>query len=170
MTISHDTLATVARAAAAAIARRYNVPACDREDFEHDVVVRVLEHRDTFDPTRATLDTWTWRVAERLLVSQHRRRRVASRATLDPKLRALTAQSEDLHPPDVRYERAAQRRAVRRFLERTRPSWARVLVMRYFDDHSAVEVAAAEGLQYIATTSLLDRARRAAAVALTEVA
>lgn len=169
MTISHDTLVTVARAAAAVIARRYNVPACDREDFAHDVCVRLLEHRDAFDPARATLDTWAWRIAERLLVSQHRRRRVAAGALCDPKLRALTAQSEDLLPPDVRYERAAAQQAVRKFLDGTRPSWSRVLVMRYLDDHTAAEVATSEGLRYIATTSLLDRARRAAAHALTGV-
>ena len=116
-------------------------------------------------PRRATLDTWVWCIAERMVISQRRKRRVASRNALDPKLAALTAQSEELLPPDVRYERAAARHAVHRFLAGTRPRWSSLLVARYFDERTPTEIAATSGCTPVAVGVALDRAKRAALAA-----
>ncbi|MBP3954763.1 sigma-70 family RNA polymerase sigma factor [Gemmata sp. G18] len=37
----------------------------DREDLEHDLVVRVLEQRERFAPARGTWAAFVWRVVER---------------------------------------------------------------------------------------------------------
>jgi RNA polymerase sigma-70 factor, ECF subfamily len=56
------------------------------EDITHDVFQRAWERRDMFDPRRASFITWIFRIAQNMVIDQHRKPAISRPADLDPNL------------------------------------------------------------------------------------
>ncbi|MBU1187143.1 MAG: RNA polymerase sigma factor [Acidobacteria bacterium] len=58
------------------IKRTTNLP--DPEDAVHDVFLRIIDKASSFDPTRASFQTWMFRVARNLCIDRHRHKKAVT--------------------------------------------------------------------------------------------
>lgn len=142
----------------------------DAEDLVQETILRAWKARDRYDPTRASVRTWLYRIATNACLSalEGRARR--------PLPSGLGAPSEDpaapltpasdipwLQPfPDARFDlgmRADLRLALVAAMQFLPPRQRAVLVLREVLDFSASEVAAQLGTTVPAVNSALQRAR-----------
>jgi RNA polymerase sigma-70 factor (ECF subfamily) len=155
----------------------------EAEDLVQDTMLRAWQARDRYDPSRASVRTWLYRIAANACLSA-----LAGRARR-PLPSGLGAPSDDpaapltpapgipwLQPfPDARFDpgvRADLRLALIAALQLLPPRQRAVLVLREVLQFTAAEVAAQLGTTVPAVNSALQRARAALAGApgLTEVA
>jgi RNA polymerase sigma-70 factor (ECF subfamily) len=149
----------------------------DAEDAVQDVLERAWRARDSFDPERASLATWCFRIARNVCVDRLREfpRRPLPRDLQDPGLEVGAPLVPALDVPwlmpaptgwctssDV--ERSAEqahdvRLAVTAMLQGLPPRQRGVLVLRDVLDFSAVETAAVLEMSVPAVNSALQRAR-----------
>jgi RNA polymerase sigma-70 factor, ECF subfamily len=146
----------------------------DAEDLVQETMLRAWKARDRYDPTRASVRTWLYRIAANACLSalEGRARR--------PLPSGLGAPSEDpaapltpasdvpwLEPfPDARFDpgmRADMRLALVAAMQLLPPRQRAVLVLREVLEFSASEVAAQLGTTVAAVNSALQRARAALA-------
>jgi len=146
----------------------------DAEDLVQETMLRAWKARDRYDPTRASVRTWLYRIATNLCLSalEGRARR--------PLPSGLGAPSEDpgapltpaldvpwLEPfPDARFDmgtRADMRLALVAAMQLLPPRQRAVLMLRDVLEFSAAEVAAQLGTTVAAVNSALQRARAALA-------
>jgi RNA polymerase sigma-70 factor (ECF subfamily) len=142
----------------------------DAEDLVQDTMLRAWKARDRYDPTRASVRTWLYRIATNACLSALKGR--ARR----PLPSGLGAPSEDpaapltpavdipwLQPfPDARFDpgmRADLRLALVAAMQLLPPRQRAVLVLREVLDFTASEVAAQLGTTVPAVNSALQRAR-----------
>jgi len=155
----------------------------EAEDLVQDTMLRAWQARDRYDPTRASVRTWLYRIAANACLTA-----LAGRARR-PLPSGLGAPSDDpaapltpafdipwLQPfPDARFDpvrRADLRLALIAALQLLPPRQRAVLVLREVLQFTAAEVATQLGTSVPAVNSALQRARAALAGApgLTEVA
>ena len=155
----------------------------EAEDLVQDTMLRAWQARDRYDPTRASVRTWLYRIAANACLTA-----LAGRARR-PLPSGLGAPSDDprapltpafgipwLQPfPDARFDpgaRADLRLALIAALQLLPPRQRAVLVLREVLQFTAAEVATQLGTTVPAVNSALQRARAALAGApgLTEVA
>jgi RNA polymerase sigma-70 factor, ECF subfamily len=146
----------------------------DAEDLAQETMMRAWTARDRYDPTRASVRTWLYRIAANACLSalEGRARR--------PLPSGLGAPSQDpgapltpafdipwLQPyPDARFDmgtRADMRLALVAAMQLLPPRQRAVLVLREVLEFSAAEVAAQLGTTVPAVNSALQRARAALA-------
>jgi RNA polymerase sigma-70 factor, ECF subfamily len=146
----------------------------DAEDVAQETMMRAWKARDRYDPARASVRTWLYRIAANACLSalEGRARR--------PLPSGLGAPSQDpgapltpafdiawLQPfPDARFDlgtRAGMRLALVAAMQLLPPRQRAVLVLREVLEFSAAEVAAQLGTTVPAVNSALQRARAALA-------
>jgi RNA polymerase sigma-70 factor (ECF subfamily) len=146
----------------------------DAEDLAQETLLRAWKARDRYDPSRASVRTWLYRIATNACLSalEGRARR--------PLPSGLGAPSQDpgapltpsfdvpwLQPfPDARFDagmRADMRLALVAAMQLLPPRQRAVLVLREVLEFSAAEVAAQLGSTVPAVNSALQRARAALA-------
>ncbi len=146
----------------------------DAEDLVQETMLRAWKARDRYDPTRASVRTWLYRIATNACLSALKGR--ARR----PLPSGLGAPSDDpaapltaalgipwLQPfPDARFDlgtRADMRLALVAAMQVLPPRQRAVLVLREVLEFSSAEVAAQLGTTVAAVNSALQRARAALA-------
>jgi RNA polymerase sigma-70 factor, ECF subfamily len=146
----------------------------DAEDVVQETMLRAWKARDRYDPTRASVRTWLYRIATNacLTALEGRARR--------PLPSGLGAPSQDPHAPltpaldipwlqpfpDARFDlgmRSDMRLALVAAMQLLPPRQRAVLVLREVLDFSAAEVAVQLGTTVPAVNSALQRARSALA-------
>jgi RNA polymerase sigma-70 factor (ECF subfamily) len=148
----------------------------DAEDVVQEVMVRAWKARDRYDPARASVRTWVYRIATNACLSalEGKGRRPLPSGLGGPSddVRAALTPAMDvpwLQPfPDGRYEadvRAGLRLAWVAALQVLPAKQRAVLVLREVLEFSAVEVAEQLGTTVPAVNSALQRARAAVAAA-----
>ncbi|SOD86031.1 RNA polymerase, sigma subunit, ECF family [Streptomyces sp. Ag109_G2-15] len=142
----------------------------EAEDLTQETMLRAWKARDRYDPARASVRTWLYRIATNACLSA-----LAGRARR-PLPSGLGAPSEDpgapltpaldipwLEPfPEARFDveaRADLRLALVAALQLLRPRQRAVLVLREVLEFSAAEVAGQLGTSVAAVNSALQRAR-----------
>lgn len=143
----------------------------DAEDLVQETVLRAWKARDRFDPARASLRTWLYRIATNVCLTalEGRARRALPSglgAPGDDPADALLTRAPDvpwLEPfPDARfdvYARADLRLAWVAAVQRLSARQRAVLVLREVLEFSAAEVAEQLGTTVAAVNSTLQRAR-----------
>lgn len=109
----------------------------EAEDFTEEVFLRCLIHIGEYDPQKAPLRAWVFRIAHNLLVDHLRR-------TARRKREASTAhEAAEQLPVGDSLEEEERRRAVREALGELPSAQRQVVIMKYFSGMNNAEVAAA---------------------------
>ncbi|MFH2042725.1 MAG: sigma-70 family RNA polymerase sigma factor [Acidobacteriota bacterium] len=115
------------------IKRTTNLP--DSEDAVHDVFLRIIDKASAFDPSRASFQTWMFRIARNLCIDRHRHHRAL---TLVPPLSTLAAEGPSSE--EVLEERSLER-AIGDCLEELRKEEEKqALFLYYFMDRVYREI------------------------------
>jgi len=110
------------------------------DELVQEVLVRVWVHARSFDPARASANTWVFTIARNTRIDVARRDNVRALAVPDD------GASGGIESPLVALQSRDEAAAVRAALERL-PDGQRVVLERaYFEERSLPEIAAAEGL------------------------
>lgn len=64
-------------------AARMGVKRGDIEDLIQDTLLRAVKHAESYDPSKASVGNWLWRIMNNLVVDQWRRRRSVRFVSLD---------------------------------------------------------------------------------------
>lgn len=112
----------------------------------------------------ASLLTWVCQICRHQIVDylrlhQHRRNVISIDSNPDARaaFEAMAAPADD--EPSRRYGNEETRQLIRNILDRLPERYGDVLEMKYIEDYSVEQIAAALGLGYTATQSILARAR-----------
>ncbi|MEO1491809.1 MAG: sigma-70 family RNA polymerase sigma factor [Pseudomonadota bacterium] len=138
-----------------AVAARYLGREDDAEEVVQDVFVRVWRHAGRYDPARAKVSTWLYRIAVNLCIDRRRKRAL---------LRVIGLEETEIPDPQPtpadRIDGASELAAVRGAID-TLPNRQRMaLLLRAVGGLETAEVATAMGLSTGAAEQLLVRARR----------
>ena len=139
----------------------------DAEDVTQDVFMRVYKALPSYDPARASLRTWLTRITVNACQTQRRRnmlRRLWQQpaptdAEADDALTEI-ADSSTWGAPEERALASELRQAVRETLNELRPEHRAVLVLYYYMDLGAPEIARTLGVPEGTGYSRLHYARR----------
>ncbi|MDY3563388.1 hypothetical protein R5W23_004891 [Gemmata sp. JC673] len=145
------TAAAIIRRKARRMVGRAGLRPQDREDIEHDLVLRVLVQRHRFDDGRGTWPAFVWRVVERAGDNILRSRRRAKRAGRPAE--SLTAGSATADPA----ESSARAADLARALAALPPELRAVAVL--LTTHTAAAAARALGLSRSTVYARLQRIR-----------
>jgi RNA polymerase sigma-70 factor (ECF subfamily) len=135
------------------LAQKMTGSAADADEIAQEALLRLWLGAERYDPRRARLTTWIYRIVYNLSVDRLRRPRTqpieAAAAVSDPAPSALDALTER---SDLRLLQAA----LAKLPERQRAA----LVLFYYEDMSGEDAAQVLGLSLRAFWSLLHRARQ----------
>lgn len=128
----------------------------EAEDAAQEVFLRAFTRLDTYEPERK-FSNWILSIASHHCIDRLRRRRGVWLSLDDnPGLEWLTSDEERPEDSALRKERAAE---VRYLLAKLEPDYRIPIVLRYWQDMSYKEIAAALNLSEPAVKSRLHRAR-----------
>jgi RNA polymerase sigma-70 factor (ECF subfamily) len=132
------------------------------EDVVQDTLVSALERLSAFDG-RGSLHTWMCGIAKNKIRAQRRKRRPVLVEDLleeaDPEIDAILAAVDREPLPEWVLERAETSELVGATLSSLPPDYRELLVGKYLDGLSLVEIAARRGRSEKAAESTLHRAR-----------
>lgn len=135
------------------LAQKMTGSTADADEIAQDALLRIWLNADRYEPRRARLTTWIYRIVYNLSVDRLRRPRLqpidAAEAVSDPAPSALDALTE-------RSDLTQLRAALARLPERQRAA----LVLFYYEEMSGEDAAEVLGLSLRAFWSLLHRARQ----------
>ncbi len=135
----------------------------DAEDLAEEVFVRALLNMGSFNPARAPLKAWIFRIAHNLLVDHQRRGARRRREELDERV------VDDSKPVPQRIEEEERARTLRESLRGLPSAQRQVITMKYFAGMSNAEVAKALGRSEGAINALQHRALRSLGKTLREL-
>jgi RNA polymerase sigma-70 factor (ECF subfamily) len=137
----------------------------DAEDVAQEAFVKAFTRLDTFDPAYK-FSNWLFKIAHNTALDALRRRGTAP-LVHDPPGRAEQGESpisalpdRRATPPDEAAARAEFRRDVEAALERLRPEYRAVVVLRHLEGRSYDDIAEILGLPLGTVKTFLFRARR----------
>lgn len=135
------------------LAQKMTGSSADADEIAQDALLRIWLNADRYQPRRARLTTWIYRIVYNLSVDRLRRPRPqpidAAEAVSDPAPSALDALTE-------RSDLTQLRAALARLPDRQRAA----LVLFYYEEMSGEDAAEVLGLSLRAFWSLLHRARQ----------
>lgn len=140
------------------LATRYLGREGDAEEVVQDVFLRAWRHAGRYDPARARVGTWLYRIAVNLCIDRQRSRALRSFIGLDD------APSEVPDPQPTAADRldgARRLDAVREAIGRLPDRQRMALLLKAVAELETAEIATAMGLSTGAVEQLLVRARRA---------
>jgi RNA polymerase sigma-70 factor (ECF subfamily) len=167
-------------AAASELVRRYERPVfnlIDRlvqeravaEELAQDTFLKVFRSLHTFDP-RLRLSAWILRIAHNTALDYLRRRRPVMLSLDEAGDDGTLALVDRLPDPGALPDRVVEHRrtgeAIDRALDRLRPAYREVIVLRYQEGLDYEEIAAVTGRPVGTVKTFLHRARRELATAL----
>lgn len=115
----------------------------DAEDLVQDTLLKLFRSAATYDPERASLDTWVLLAARRLAIDALRRR--PPQATVEPEEAARLEDSTEPGPEHIA-EQGDLLRRTREAIERLPSGQRSVLLLTSFAHHSLTQAAALQGL------------------------
>jgi RNA polymerase sigma-70 factor (ECF subfamily) len=130
------------------VAGAYARTAEDRRDLVQQIALELWRAYPTYDPVRAKISTWMYRIALNVAISHLRRARTVE--PLDP---------DTLPVPDTRSTQDERIEAVFAMLAQF-PPLDRALVLLYLDDHSYAEIAEVLGLSETNVATKLSRIKQ----------
>jgi RNA polymerase sigma-70 factor, ECF subfamily len=140
------------------------------EELAQDAFVKAFQRLDTFDPAYK-FSNWVLKIAHNTTIDYLRRQR----PTLVPlddvdeeESQRLAGQAQTPPDPFESAQRADLAAALERALERLRPEYRQVIVLRYQEDLSYDDIAEVTGLPLGTIKSHLHRARQAMAELLSD--
>ncbi|WP_126426929.1 RNA polymerase sigma factor [Brevibacillus marinus] len=109
----------------------------DAEDLTQDVFMRLLRSLSTYDCTKAGLKTWILSVAKNVAVDHYRKRKLSLLFT-EKGLKKLPA-SDGI--PEASLDAKEQERLIERLLQRLKPQYRMVIILRCIKGYSIRETA-----------------------------
>lgn len=151
------------------LARMLRDPAL-AEDLAQETFLRAFTHLSSFDP-RYKFSNWVLRIAHNLAIDALRRRRgpeVVSLDSTEGERPPLVDSIPDARTEDgpARLERGDLAEALARAMDRLRPEYRQLVVLRYQEELSYEEIVEVTGLPLGTVKSFLHRARKEMAQAL----
>lgn len=151
------------------LARMLRDPAL-AEDLAQETFLRAFTHLSSFDP-RYKFSNWVLRIAHNLAIDALRRRRGSEVVSLDStegERPPLVDSIPDARAEDgpARLERGDLAEALARAMDRLRPEYRQLVVLRYQEELSYEEIVEVTGLPLGTVKSFLHRARKEMAQAL----
>ena len=113
--------------------------AADAEDLRSEVFEKILRKVDSFDPEKASLNTWVFTITRNTIIDQFRRSKPSEE--LDENISDNTEIDEDLLNTENLNELAAALRSLPQQL-------MDIVVLRYYDGKPLTEIAELMGLSY----------------------
>ncbi len=149
------------------ICYRFAGSTTDAEDLTQDVFIKVYRTLTSFDPDKASFNTWVTTVTRNLLVD-HFRKTKYDRATdsidgssdEDDERQALSEQLEDQGPsPDTHLERRETQQMVHAALQKLSPELREAVILRDLQDMDYREIAQALKVPEGTVKSRINRGR-----------
>jgi RNA polymerase sigma factor (sigma-70 family) len=147
-----------------ALARRMLSDPAEAEDVTQEAMLRLWRIAPEWRPGEARISTWLWRVTANLCTDRLRRRRGGT-ADLD----AIPEPADGAPSVQARLEAEERRAAVLAAIAALPERQRRAVEMRHLDELSNIEIAEVMETSVEAVESLLARARRALAAALSDL-
>ena len=113
--------------------------AADAEDLRSEVFEKILRKVDSFDPEKASLNTWVFTITRNTVIDHFRRSKPSEE--LDENISDNTEIDEDLLNTENLNELAAALRSLPQQL-------MDIVVLRYYDGKPITEIAELMGLSY----------------------
>ncbi len=113
--------------------------AADAEDLRSEVFEKILRKVDSFDPEKASLNTWVFTITRNTVIDHFRRSKPSEE--LDENISDNTEIDEDLLNTENLNELAAALRSLPQQL-------MDIVVLRYYDGKPLTEIAELMGLSY----------------------
>ena len=113
--------------------------AADAEDLRSEVFEKILRKVDSFDPEKASLNTWVFTITRNTIIDHFRRSKPSEE--LDENISDNTEIDEDLLNTENLNELAAALRSLPQQL-------MDIVVLRYYDGKPLTEIAELMGLSY----------------------
>ncbi|GAB3511851.1 sigma-70 family RNA polymerase sigma factor [Pseudoxanthomonas daejeonensis] len=132
----------------------HGVSSAHADDLVQEAMLRVWRNAASFDPARATLSTWLFRIARNLQIDAHRREACRETETVFAEAGDDWASDEDAVSPDAYADHVGLDRAIRELPA----GQARLIRMSYLEARSHSEIAAELGMPLGSVKSTLRRA------------
>ena len=132
----------------------HGVPATQADDLVQEAMLRLWRSASAFDPARARLSTWLFRIARNLQIDARRRQAHREPEGAFPAADEAWAVDEDSVSPDAYADHVGLDRAIRALPA----AQARMIRMSYLESRSHSEIAAELGLPLGSVKSTLRRA------------
>lgn len=109
----------------------------DTEDLTQEVFIRLLHALPHFDGVRASLKTWILSIAKHVAVDQHRKKKFQL-LFADKWMKRLPATTG---LPDVEFEAKEEEQLIEEALQRLKPQYRMVIILRCIKGYSIKETA-----------------------------
>lgn len=106
------------------------------EDVMQEVMLKIWRRAGTYDPAKASVNTWVYRIARNARIDRIRKE---TRPEYDPEDPALQPTAEPAPDANIDHERLAVR--LRASIEMLPPQQREVITLFYYDDMSHGEIA-----------------------------
>ncbi len=167
----HSAWESLVRAYGSQIARqvgRFTNLRGEVEDLTQEVLLRVYIHLASFRPDSGNLSHWVRRVCRNLIIDHLRRNRHIVKLNGDEPPDSFTRLSEQSPTPEVQFARDEVSYLLRRHVGRLAPELRQVLVLRYLEEMSYLEISRRLGVPNGTVKSRLHRGRTRLAHVLCE--
>jgi len=115
---------------------RLGAEAAEAEELAQEVMVTVWRKAEQYDPTKASVSTWIFRIARNRRIDAHRRQNKPDLEASDPML-----QPAELEGPDVTFDRMQIEQVVREELKKLPEDQLKLLQAAFYDGLSHSEIA-----------------------------
>jgi len=126
----------------------------EAEDLTHDIFLSVYKHFDSYDETKAKLNTWLYVIVNNRLINYYKSRKIT--ADIDELSEIIPDENADLN--EIAFYLEQCRDVIADVLEELPEKQRQIIVYKYFDGLKSNEIAEIMGMSAINVRVTSDRA------------